>query len=102
MRVEVDRPIGIPHPRFAAMVDRATYGLVPRTTAADGGEIATFVPGVAGPLERFERRCIAVIHRTDDCEDKLVVTPEGRDFDDAEILEAVSFQERFFTSVRLR
>ena len=41
---------------------------------------------------------VAVIHRRDDDDDKLVAIPEGRTLDDAEIAAAVAFQERFFAS----
>jgi len=45
---------------------------------------------------------VAVIHRRDDEDDKLVVVPEGVTVDDAEIIAAVAFQEQFFTSKLLR
>ena len=102
VQVEIDRPIGSRHPRFEALVYPVNYGYVPGTMAPDGQEIDAYVLGVHRPLDRFEGRCIAVIRRQDDCEDKLVIAPDGRDFDDAEILETVSFQEKYFTAILLR
>jgi inorganic pyrophosphatase len=47
-------------------------------------------------------RCIAVVHRLDDDDDKLIVVPEGRQFSDEQIQALVEFQERFFTAIILR
>jgi hypothetical protein len=49
--------------------------------------------------------CVSARERDEppiDDDDKLVVIPEGRTLDDAEIAAAVAFQERFFASEVLR
>ena len=46
----------------------------------------------------FTGRCIAVIQRSDDDDDKLVVAPVGKDYSDEQILALTEFQERFFES----
>ena len=46
----------------------------------------------------FTGRVIAVIRRHNDCEDKLVVAPEGLSFHQGQIAEAVHFQEQYFIS----
>jgi len=43
-----------------------------------------------------------VIHRTNDNDDKLVVTQNGEDFSDEEIEKLVEFQEKYFKHVILR
>jgi len=47
-------------------------------------------------------RCIAVVHRLDDDDDKLVVVPDGTQLSDAEIGQLTQFQERYFTSTIIR
>ena len=46
----------------------------------------------------FEGRVIAIVHRLDDDDDKLVVVPEGIGFSDEEIIAQTGFQERYFKS----
>jgi inorganic pyrophosphatase len=60
------------------------------------------VLGVFEPVDEFEGRCIAVIQRTDDNDDKLVLAPEGKDYTDEQIAALTEFQERFFTHVIVR
>ena len=57
-----------------------------------------YILGVFKPLEMFTGRCIAVIQRSDDDDDKLVVAPVGKDYSDEQILALTEFQERFFES----
>ena len=97
VEVCVDRPLGSRHPEFGFQYP-VNYGFVPGTSSPDGEEFDAYVLGLSEPLEEFEGRCIAVIHRLDDDDDKLVVVPEGRQFTDAEIRRATRFQERYFTS----
>ena len=58
--------------------------------------------GVFEPLENFEGRCIAVIHRLDDDDDKLVLVPDGVQYTDDQVLALTEFQERFFKAVVIR
>ena len=55
-----------------------------------------YILGVFKPLETFTGRCIAVIQRSDDDDDKLIVAPDGKDYSDEQILALTEFQERFF------
>lgn len=61
-----------------------------------------YILGVFKPLETFTGRCIAVIQRSDDDDDKLVVAPADKDYSDAQILALTEFQERFFASSATR
>lgn len=99
--VTIDRPFGCKHPRHG-FVYPLNYGFVPGTRAPDGEELDAYVLGVFEPLSHFEGRCIAVVHRTNDQDDKLVLAPEGKDYSDEQICALTEFQERFFTSVILR
>ena len=78
------------------------YGYLPGVMAADGEELDAYVLGVFEPVEVFDGCCIAVIHRTDDDDDKLVVAPEGVVYTDGQIHALTEFQERFFTSIVIR
>jgi inorganic pyrophosphatase len=78
------------------------YGYVPNTLAPDGAELDAYFLGVDKPLEEATGVCIAIVHRLDDDDDKLVVVPEGVELSDEAILEAVHFQEQFFNSVIVR
>lgn len=57
-----------------------------------------YILGVFKPLETFTGRCIAVIQRSDDDDDKLIVAPDGKDYSDEQIFALTEFQERFFAS----
>lgn len=54
------------------------------------------------PLDEFEGKVIAIIHRTNDNDDKLVVVPMDKDYSDEAIRALTEFQERFFESVIVR
>lgn len=99
--VEVDRPLGSRHPSHG-LVYEVNNGFVPGLMAPDGEFQDAYVLGPAEPLGRFTGTCIAVIHRLDDNEDKLIVAAPGADCADEQIRRATEFQERFFRSVLLR
>jgi inorganic pyrophosphatase len=70
--------------------------------APDGEELDAYVLGIEEPLAEFSGRCIAVVHRLDDDDDKLVVVPDGVCISDGDILAQTRFQECFFDSHVLR
>lgn len=94
--VQIDRPLGVCHPKFPEMRYAVNYGYVPNTLAADGHEVDAYVLGIREPLVEFQGECIAIVHRLDDVEDKLIVVPQGTRFSVAEIADAVAFQEQYF------
>ena len=51
------------------------------------------------PLEEYEGKCIAAIHRLDDDDDKLIIAPEGKIYTREQIEALVEFQERFFKHI---
>jgi|SRR3989344_5369634 len=98
----IDRPLGSTHPKHGFRYE-VNYGYVPGTKAPDGEELDAYVLGVDEPLKTFRGKCIAVIHRTNDNDDKLVVVPENAEgLSDDEIRTLTHFQERWFRSVILR
>jgi inorganic pyrophosphatase len=98
VEVKIDRPLGSTHPKHGDIVYPINYGFVPDTTAGDGEEIDAYVLGVSEPVESFSGKCIAVVHRFDDNEDKLVLAPEGNIYTEEEIRAAIHFQDQFFKS----
>ena len=99
--VKIDRPLGSRHPKHGFFYT-VNYGYVPNTVSGDGEELDCYVLGVFEPLETFEGKCIAIIHRTNDNDDKLIIVPENRNFSNDEICVLTEFQERFFESEIIR
>ena len=99
--VVMDRQLGSKHPKHG-FVYECNYGYLPDTIAADGEEIDAYVLGVTEPLEKFTGICIAIIHRTNDVEDKLVVVPKGISLTDEEIRTQTHFQEQWVESSIVR
>ena len=95
VHVVVDRPIGYRHGDITYPIN---YGYLSGVAALDREEQDVYILGVSKPIEEFDGRVIAAIRREDDLEDKLVVAPDGVMYHQAEIMEAVFFQERFFKS----
>jgi inorganic pyrophosphatase len=101
IHTQIDRPLGSRHPEHG-FIYPVNYGYMPKTLAPDGEPFDAYVLGVFEPIEEFTGRCIAVVHRLDDDDDKLVIVPEGRSYNDDQIQALVEFQERFFKSIIVR
>lgn len=69
---------------------------------ADGEVLDAFILGICQPLEEFQGLCIAIIHRLDDNDDKLILVPGKKSFNDEEIMALTDFQEGYFKSVIIR
>lgn len=99
--VKIDRQLGTKHPKHGFMY-MLNYGFIPNTISGDGEELDAYLVGVFEPVEEFEGHVIAVIHRTNDDDDKLVVAPKDVEYSDDAIRAMTEFQERFFVSVIIR
>ena len=101
VEVQIDRPLGTRHPEqdFTYPVN---YGYLPGVPAQDGEDLDAYVLGVVVPVNRFTGRCIAVIQRSDDADDKLVVVPDGEHFTDEQVRSLTKFQEQYFESIITR
>jgi inorganic pyrophosphatase len=97
----IDRPLGSRHPEWG-FIYPVNYGFVPETSSGDGEPLDAYVLGVFEPLEVFTGRCIAVVHRLDDDDDKLILAPEGKEYTLDQIAALTEFQERFFRSTVLQ
>lgn len=100
--VTVDRPSGSVHPVFPDMIYPVNYGYVSGISSGDGEWMDAYILGVCEPLSAFTGTVSAVIHRFDDCDDKLIVTPEGVSLSPDDIRKAVEFCEKHFDSVLIR
>ena len=96
VKVVVDRSLGSHHPKHKDIIYPVNYGYIPGVIAPDGEEQDAYILGVDEPVTEFIGKVIAVIHRLNDTEDKLVVAPEGKSFTKEEIANLVAFQEKFF------
>ena len=99
--VDIDRPMGSRHPDHD-LIYPVNYGFVPGVSGLDGEELDAYLLGVDSPVKGFTGRCIAVIRRSDDADDKLVVVPDGEHFTNEQIRGLTEFQERYFNSSILR
>lgn len=93
--VSIDKPMGCIYSKFKTLFE-INYGFIPETLAPDGKELDAYVLKVDKPLEKFTGRVVAIIHRTNDDDDKLIVIPEGESITDDEIEKLVDFQEKWF------
>jgi inorganic pyrophosphatase len=80
------------------MLYSVNYGYIPNVFSADGEELDVYLLGVDIPVKTYRATIIAIIHRLNDIEDKLVASPEGMTFTADEIQKMVSFQEQYFIS----
>lgn len=95
VKVKMDRPLGSVHPKHG-FIYSVNYGFIPNTISGDGEELDAYVLGEHKPLETFEGRVIAVIHRLNDDDDKLVVVKDGKQYSNEQIDSLVEFQEQWF------
>lgn len=96
--IKIDRPLGTRHPKHN-FIYLLNYGYVPNTISDDGEELDVYLLGVFDPVKEYHGRVIAIIYRTNDNDDKLVVVSDGVNYTDDQIMALTEFQERFFKSV---
>ena len=99
--VKMDRPLGSKHPKHG-FIYPVNYGYIPNTISGDGEELDVYVLGEHKPLDEFTGRVVAIIHRINDNDDKLVVMADGRNYSDEQIRALTEFQEQYFESVIYR
>lgn len=95
--VKIDRPMGSFHPEHKDLFYPINYGYIEGLFAGDGEEQDAYILGIDEPVAEFSGKVIAVVHRTDDVEDKWIVAPDGATFTVDEIEKAVHFQEKYFS-----
>jgi len=101
VQVTMDRPLGSKHPKHGFVYD-VNYGYITGVKAPDGEDLDAYFLGVDTPLQTGEGVCIAIAHRRDNDDDKLIVVPEGVTMTDEEITAAIHFQEHWFDTIIVR
>ena len=96
--ITVDRPLGSVHPNYPEHYYPINYGFVEGIPGGDGEEQDVYLLGVDTPVASYEAVVIAVMHRTDDVEDKWVAAPLNMSFSTEDIRRLTYFQERFYHS----
>ena len=101
IKINIDRQFGGKHPNHG-FIYPVNYGYVPNTVSGDGEEFDAYLLGVFEPVEEYEGECIAIVHRTNDNDDKLVIVPNGKNYSDDAINALTEFQEQYFTHEIIR
>lgn len=101
VKIKIDRPLNSKHPKYD-LIYPINYGYVPNTISGDGEELDAYLLGIDEPVDEYEGECIAIIHRTNDNDDKLVVVPIGKNYTNEEIDTLINFQEKYFKHVIIR
>ena len=101
INIKIDRPFGSKHPKHG-FIYPVNYGYVPNTISGDGEELDCYLLGVFEPVHEYTAKCIAIIHRTDDDDDKLVVVPDGKEYSNDAIDALTEFQEQYFKHIIIR
>ena len=91
----IDRPLGSKpvkeHPDF---VYELNYGFIPNTLSGDGEELDCYILGVDESINEFEGECIAIVHRLNEIDDKLILVPKGKKYTIKEIEDLIYFSEK--------
>lgn len=98
---KIDQPLNSRHPEWGFSYP-VNYGYLPGVPAPDGEDLDVYVLNNAHPLTEFTGECIAIIHRLNDNDDKLILVPPDQTLTNAEIQTQTYFQEQFFESVIYR
>ncbi|MCQ2978409.1 MAG: inorganic pyrophosphatase [Clostridia bacterium] len=101
INVKIDRPIGSVHPSYKDMIYETNYGYYDEYVSCDNEFLDCYIVGESLPLEKdstYEGKVIAIIHRLNDDEDKLVVAPINREVSKDEIITKTEFTEQYFVT----
>lgn len=101
LNIVIDRELGSKHPEYG-FIYPVNYGYVPGTISGDGEELDCYLLGVFEPVKTYKGKCIAIVHRLNDDDDKLIIVPENKEYSDDAINALIEFQERYFEHVIVR
>ena len=93
IKVMIDRPLGY---KRNEIIYTLNYGYTEEITALDGEFQDVYILDEDKPIKEISGTVIAIIHRENDIEDKLVVMNKIADISEKEIENAIEFQEQYF------
>lgn len=99
VKIVIDQPFGS---IYQDTLYELNYGYVPNTKAPDGEGLDAYYLSSKEPLKEAEGECIAIIHRLDDDDDKLILSKDGEQFSNEQIEILVNFREKFFQHIIIR
>lgn len=95
--IGIDRPMGYVHKKENySLTYPINYGFIPGVLGGDGEELDVYLLGVNEPVSEYECEIIAIAHRHNDVEDKLVGAPVGMKFTKEDIEKTIHFQEQYY------
>lgn len=101
VNIKIDRPLGTRHPKHGFMY-MLNYGFIPNTISGDGEELDCYLLGEFEPVVESKGIVIAIIHRINDDDDKLIISVNGKNYSDDAIRALTEFQEQYFESEIIR
>jgi inorganic pyrophosphatase len=101
VEIIVDRPLGSLHPKWKFPYE-VNYGYVKGVMAPDGDELDAYVLLVDKAVNEFSGTVVAIVHRLNDDDDKLVVIPDGMTITDEEIDALTLFMEQWYKHIIVR
>ena len=97
VKIKIDRPVGYIHSKEKYYITYPiNYGYIPGVIGGDGEELDVYLLGVNEPVSEYECEIIAIAHRHNDVEDKLVGASIGIKFSRDEIENSIHFQEQYY------
>ena len=99
--IKIDRTLGSKHPKHG-FIYPVNYGFIPNTISGEGEELDCYLLGIFEPVKQYKGKCIAIIHRINDNDDKLIIAPEDKNYNDEAIEALVEFQEQYFKHIIIR
>jgi len=101
VEVTIDRPLGSKHPKHNFEYE-VNYGYIEGVKAPDGEDLDAYYLTLNKPIVKEKGVCIAIAHRKNNDDDKLIIVPENITMSDEEIMVAIHFQEQYFDTEIVR
>ncbi|MFH1947356.1 MAG: tRNA (adenosine(37)-N6)-threonylcarbamoyltransferase complex ATPase subunit type 1 TsaE [Candidatus Magasanikbacteria bacterium] len=91
IEIKIDTPAGT---KKHGQIYPINYGFVPETIAPDGEELDAYYLDSNEPLKIVKGKVIAIVHRLEDDDDKLIIA--NKDYTEDEIEDKIRFIEQYF------
>lgn len=101
----ITRPIGTVHPRYKDIIYEVNYGVIKDYKLNDDRELKTYIVGESMPTElngTYHGLVVGILHRLNDDNDRIIISPIGRRLSDEEIISKTEFVEGYFVTEIIR